>query len=151
MVREVYVKQARGGYKKTPLSSLDRDKFTRGRKKLWGKRRRYWEPKKEPEQFAEYVRTYLYKMGEKDYYAVDVVIYEPYPGSEQAMIDRLTSKGLEDKIKSLMDASKYVKSDKFNWLREIFSKTLADVDSGYGGASVVKGSVKDGIRDLRKI
>ena len=42
---EVLVKQDRGGYKRVPIGELDKKQYKRGRKVLWGKRRRFWELK----------------------------------------------------------------------------------------------------------
>jgi len=51
LVRTVLVAQARGGYKRVPLVDIVKADYTRGRKTLWGKRRRFWVPKEAPQNW----------------------------------------------------------------------------------------------------
>ena len=46
----VLVAHPKGGYRRIHISELDRDRYEPARKVLWGKRRRYWRLKPEPEE-----------------------------------------------------------------------------------------------------
>jgi hypothetical protein len=64
--KTILVKQGRGGYKRVPLKGFDKGNFERGRKTLWGKRRRIWTPKKKPEtKVVRYTKTFIFDEGKK--------------------------------------------------------------------------------------
>ena len=102
----VLVARDAGGYDRIPIGRLDKSKYESARKVLWGKRKRYWKLKeKKYVRMVEYTRQFTFDKGGREYFSVDAVVYEGYPGSDDAAMKRLKGRSMTRLTTRMIDRS----------------------------------------------
>jgi len=87
----VLVVRERGGYKRIHISELDRDRYERGRKVLWGKRRRYWKLKPEPVEMWRFSAGFSGGVQKGDYVSITYQEWSTDEGDYEGFKERARS------------------------------------------------------------